>query len=155
MNAAQLILFGFFDGTSVIPPVVETDVGGGWLPVRKKLHEKPRDDTKDDIESAWKRLTGATEAVEKVVAAPVAEIAAFQPVENRLTEALAIAGRLLEEVGPQIERARLRHAAEMAREAQSRLQARMEAQRVAEERAALQRKRRRYKALIAMHLLDE
>ena len=140
------------------PPVVS--VFGGHF-AKKKLREKPRDDTEADLERAWRALTETTEAVEEVVASPAKDIPPFEAKESRLTEAMAVVGRLLESVEriERAERSRLQAAVAAAREAQRRLDARIAAEERmrAEMEAKHQAKLKRFKAaaLIAMHLLED
>lgn len=142
------------------PPTPVVAFGGHYA--KKKTEERPRDDTKDDLERAWRGLTETTQAMEAVVAAPVADLPAFIPQESRLTDAMAIAGRLLESVErfERGERERLRAAMAAAREAQRQFKERQEeAARLAAEQAEATHKLKlqRFKAaaLIAMQYLDD
>lgn len=144
--------------TRSIAPTAPVAFGGHYA--KKKLEQKPRDDTRDDIEQAWQRLTGATEVVEEIVAAPTKEIAPFEPARDRLSESLAVVGQMLEQIGPRIEQARLRVAYEAAREVQRKLRERLEHEemkRLAALEAARQARLKRFRqaAVIAMHLMED
>lgn len=145
----------------VVPPAPVVAFGGHYA--KKKLEERPRDDTKDDLERAWRGLTETTEAVREVIASPVTtELPSFVPQESRLAEAMAIAGRVLESIERAqqgAERARLQAAVQAAREAQRQLQERQAAEEraraVAEARHQLKLRRFKAAAMIAMQFLDD
>jgi hypothetical protein len=143
-----------------VTPIEIVSKGG----IRKKLLERDeREDPRDDIERVWKRLTEATEDAQEIVVAHGTDLPAFEPAENRLTDALAVAGQLLESIRrfEEGERERIRQAMERARVAQAELAQRLRIEReereAAEREAKHQAKLRRFRmtAMLLFNYLDD